>query len=133
MKLFKYSLVMSGGGKISIKVKNITQLTKEELLFLHLLKNNHHQDRYVVSEIITEKGIHEALDCDLGLISRILKKNEEKGWIYQSLLKIENKKRKQNAFFLTKEGLEIALELNNLKLSAKGILLGQEKIDEDFK
>jgi DNA-binding MarR family transcriptional regulator len=89
--------------------------SKEELLFIHLLSHNRFRDHYVVSESITEQGIRSALDCDLSLISRILKRNEEKGYIFRSLSKVENKKRKQNAFFLTDEGVRIALELKETK------------------
>ncbi len=88
-------------------------LAKEELLFMHLLRNNHYRGHYIVPEVITEKGIKCALGCDLSLISRLLKKNEEKGYIYRVLSKVENKKRKQNAFFLTEEGVRIARELVN--------------------
>lgn len=86
-------------------------MTKEELLFIHLLENNHHRNRYVVSELITEKGIRMALECDISLISRLLKKNEQQGYIYRLLSKVENKKRKQNAFFLTEKGLDLASEI----------------------
>jgi hypothetical protein len=46
----------------------------------------------------------------------MLKKNEERGYIYRKLLKIENKKRKQYTFFLTAEGLRIAKELSKIYL-----------------
>jgi DNA-binding PadR family transcriptional regulator len=78
---------------------------------LHLLHNNQNQEKYIVSEIITQKGIQSEINCGLGYISRILKKNEEDGYIYRTLMKIENKKRKQYAFFLTEEGLRFAEEL----------------------
>ena len=86
-------------------------LTKEELLFLHLLDHNDCRGHYIVTVSITEQGIRNALDCDLSLISRIIKRNEEKGHIFRTLSKVENKKRKQNAFFLTDEGLSLAEEL----------------------
>ena len=81
------------------------------MLFLYLLNYNYLRDNYIVPDIITEQGIQKSLNCDLGLISRILNKNEKKGYITRSLLKISNKKRKQYAFFLTKEGLDFALGL----------------------
>jgi len=87
-------------------------LTIEDLFFLHLLEN-HNQGKYIVTEAITEKGIQKKLNCDIGLISRIIKKNEEEGYIYRKIMKIENKKRKQNAIFLSDEGIERAKELHN--------------------
>jgi len=92
-------------------------LTKEELLFLHLLDHNDCRGHYVVSGSITEQGIRKALDCDLSLISRMLKRNEEKGYIFRILSKVENKKRKQNAFFLTEDGIKIARELTELNFN----------------
>ena len=95
-----------------ISIKNYKKsLTKEDLIFLHLLENNSNQHRYIVSELLTQKGIQSKINCDLSLISRILKKNEKKGYIYRSLKKIKNKKRKQNAFFLTNDGVKVAMEL----------------------
>ena len=92
-----------------------SKFSKEELLFLHLLNNIRYRNHYVVSESITEQGIRSAIDCDLSLISRILQRNEEKGYISRTLSKVESKKRKQNAFFLTDEGVRIALELKEAK------------------
>lgn len=86
----------------------------EELLFLHLAKFKHQRDDYVVTELLTEQGIQSILNCNLGTVSRILQKNEEKGLIYRTKLKIENKKRKQAVFFLTKKGQRFALKLNDL-------------------
>jgi DNA-binding MarR family transcriptional regulator len=91
-------------------------LTKEELLFLHLLQNNHLRDNYIVTDLFTQRGIQSVLECDLSLISRLLKKNEEEGYIIKALLKIENKKRKQNAYFLTDEGIEFAMGLSKANL-----------------
>lgn len=81
------------------------------MIFLHLLENNSNQHEYIVSELLTQKGIQSKINGDLSLISRILKKNEKKGYIYRALKKIENKKRKQNAFFLTNDGVKVAVEL----------------------
>jgi DNA-binding PadR family transcriptional regulator len=94
---------------ISIK-KYRKHLTIEDLIFLHLLINNN-QDKYIVTEMITEKGIQRELNCAIGFISRILTKNEEDGFIYRKLMKIEKIKRKRHAFYLTNEGLERAEEL----------------------
>jgi DNA-binding MarR family transcriptional regulator len=87
-------------------------LTIEDLFFLHLLEN-HNQSKYIATESITETGIQKKLNCDIGLISRIIKKNEEEGYIYRKVMKIKNKKRKQNAIFLSDEGMERAKDLQN--------------------
>lgn len=48
------------------------------------------------------------INCSLCYISRILKKIEEEGYVYRRLMRIENKKRKHNAFFLTDKGFKLA-------------------------
>jgi site-specific recombinase XerC len=106
--------ITSIGGKLITTVNNRkNNLSYEKLLFLHLLKNNHNKDCYIVSISLTEKGIQRVLNCNLGHISRILKKNEKKGNMYRSLLRIENEKRKLFAFFLTPEGIKIPEEIKN--------------------
>jgi DNA-binding MarR family transcriptional regulator len=96
---------------LSEELKN---LTKEQLLFLHLLKYNHQQNEWIVSEFITEQGIQNELKCTLGFISQLLKKNEDDGYIYRTKSKLIKSKRKQNTFFLTNEGMKLAIEINNM-------------------
>jgi DNA-binding MarR family transcriptional regulator len=78
------------------------------------LNNEHQRDNYIASKLITQQGIKNILDCDLSLISRILKRNEDDGNIHKRLSKIENKKRKQYIYFLTEKGAKIALEITKL-------------------
>lgn len=85
--------------------------TKEDLLFLYLLKNNTLRDRYIVPGLFTQHGLQSVLDCDQSYISRLLRKNEREGLISRRMLKIENRKQRQNAFFLTEEGIRFALTL----------------------
>lgn len=101
------------GGKISFEHIKKENLTKEELLFLYLLKYDNQKENYLVKDSITENGIHKACNCTLGLISRILIKNEKNGYIFRKKVKIINKKNKQYAFFLTESGLNIALEIKD--------------------
>ena len=88
-------------------------ISKEELLFLHLLKYNHQVDRTLVTELLTEQGISNTLNCNRSYISRLIKTNEEDGNIIRKSSRIMDKHRKQNAFFLTEKGLKIASELKN--------------------
>ncbi len=98
---------MRKGGFIIPARKYKKKLTIENLIFLHLLDNND-QSKYIVNELITEKGIQKELDCSLSYVSRILKKLEEEGYVYRRLMRIENKKQKQKAVYLTDEGLKLA-------------------------
>jgi DNA-binding MarR family transcriptional regulator len=84
--------------------------------------------------LFRKEGIRIALDCDLSLISRLLKKNEKEGYIYRMLMKIKNKKRKQNAFFLTEKGLNLAEELHekypNHELKKEKVCITQKYLRE---
>ncbi len=109
--------IINGGGNIIDNSFNLININKEELLFLHLLKNQKEQDKYIASKLITQQGIQSVLGCHRSLISRLINKNVKKGYIYRTLSKIEDKKRKQNVYFLTDEGVKIALEITNSYVS----------------
>jgi predicted transcriptional regulator len=68
----------------------------------------------MVPELLTEEGIKHNLECDLGFLSRLLNENEKKGYIFRKKVKIKNKKRRQNGFFLTQKGLQLSREINKL-------------------
>jgi DNA-binding MarR family transcriptional regulator len=107
------------GDNISSGRYDYQNLTKEQLMFLHLLKFNHQQDDFIVTDLITEQGIKNEINCTLGLVSRILKKNEEIGYIFRTKLKIVKCRRKQNVFFLTENGLIIATEIHKMAKDLK--------------
>ena len=86
----------------------------EELILLHLLEYNHLKGDFVVPESLTEKGLQRILNCNLGHICRTLKKNENKGYLYRTLMHVENKKRKLFVFFLTPKEIKVAEELRNM-------------------
>ena len=94
--------------------KPIIYLTKEELLFLLLRDYHRYRNNYLVPEMITLGGIKKELDCDLGFLSRLIKKNEIDGLIFRKKVKIINKKRRQNVYFLTPKGLELADRIYNM-------------------
>lgn len=98
---------------ISSKKRLKGNLSKEDSLFLHLLKYNHFVDKCLISEVLTELGISNALNCDRSYISRLIKLNENKGNILRKSSRIMDNYRKQYAFFLTEKGLKIASELKN--------------------
>jgi DNA-binding PadR family transcriptional regulator len=109
------------GDKIASEYIEIENLTKEEYLFLYLLKFDDQKEEYLVKDSITEQGIQNALKCTLGLISRILTRNEKDGYIYRKKAKIINKKNKQNVFFLTDVGLDVAIEIKSKIINSKSI------------
>jgi len=71
----------------------LKKFTIEEKIFLFLLDNNYLKEHHVIPEFLTEKGIQKVLNCDLGFISRILRKNEKDELIERKLLWIKNKNR----------------------------------------
>ncbi len=85
-------------------------------MFLHLLNCNKYENAYIVPEHLTQMGIKKEINCDLGFLSRILKENVEKGYIYRKKSKVENQKKKLFVYFLTTNGLKIAREVNKLRL-----------------
>jgi len=104
-----------GGGIINLIKEYLNDLTKEDLLFLHLLNCNKYKNAYIAPEYLTQMGIKKEINCDLGFLSRILKENEVKGHIYRKKSKIVKKKKKQYVFYLSLSGLELAREINNTK------------------
>ena len=63
-------------------------------------------------EYITQKGIQNVIECDLGFLSRILNRNIEEGNLYRVKSKVNHKKRKQNVFFLTEKGIRLAKDID---------------------
>lgn len=110
-----------GGVWIKSEIEKNSNLTKEELLFLHLFRYNNQKENHVVSSQLTQHGIQNCIECDGSFVSRLLKKNEENGYIYHHLSIIEYKKRKQFVYFLTGQGINLAKELKrrypNLELN----------------
>ena len=94
-------------------------LTIEQLIFLHLLKFNHQHDDSIVTALITEQGIKNELNCSLGFVSQLLKKNEDIGYIFRTKSKIVRSRKKQNVFFLTENGLKLAKEIQKMSLDLK--------------
>ena len=90
---------------------NLKNLTFEERILLYLLDYNYQPGNYLTSESVSFQGIKEAMNCDLGYLSRIIRSAEKKRYILRKMMKIPSKKRKHNVFFLTKKGRRIALEL----------------------
>jgi len=98
-----------GGG--NIPEKHGKKLTKAEELLIHLSKFEHHKDDYFVPIQVTEEGLQRELCCSRSLISSILRNYEKVGFIYRIKSKVDRKKYKQFAFFLTKSGRKHALRL----------------------
>ena len=90
-------------------------LTIDDYILLHLFNNHQNPDSYSISELLTEEGIQKETGFSLCYISQILKRLEKEGYVYRKLMRIENKRRKHNAFFLTKKGFKIVEKIRGKK------------------
>jgi len=90
-------------------------LTIDDYILLHLFNNQQNPDSYSISELLTEEGIQKETGFSLCYISQILKRLEKEGYVYRKLMRIENKRRKHNAFFLTKKGFKIVEKIRGKK------------------
>ena len=106
--------------KVEIKKNN---LSKEELLLIHLLINDEQEDKYYHSDKLTRNGINEELNCSMALECRILSENVERGRIKMIKSRVYNNSRLQDIFLLTKQGKKIALEIYNNNSKEKKELL----------
>jgi len=107
--------------KEEIEKERTYRISKEDLLFLHLFNHNDNVNEYIADYSQTEKGIKDALECDLGYISRLIKQNEKNGLIYRRKMRIKEESRKMDAFFLTGEGKKLAKELIGKKFNLTNI------------
>ncbi|UCH89708.1 MAG: winged helix-turn-helix transcriptional regulator [Thermoplasmata archaeon] len=93
---------------------------KEDELLVYLSSyNNNYSDDYVVPYAVTQKGICKNINCSQGHVSRLLKKLIDEGYGIQMTRKIERKRRKQKAYFLTDKGQELALKIKKSKSKKK--------------
>ena len=76
--------------------------------------NNHQRDHFIVTKSITMQGICDIINCDLGYLSRILKKNESDGLLFSTKLNIKGENRKHKVYFLTEKGIKCSKEINEM-------------------
>ena len=80
---------------------------------MHLFNFGEDQIDYFAPESITQNGIQKILGCNKSHVCRIIKKNEEKKYIYRKKMKVEDHKRRLEVFFLTEDGREYVLKMKN--------------------
>ena len=93
------------------------KLTVNERILLHLRRYYSVQKDVEAPQTVTQKGIADAIDIRVTHVPRSVKKLEEEGLIYESVMHIKGLDKRRKAYFLTEKGMFSA---NELKRSLSG-------------
>lgn len=105
--------------------ENELQVTTDVVILLHLLDYYSFGNSPVVPFTVTQKGIAKTNKLTLSTVSRTLQKLKRMGYIDEKIAHVEGKKRRQKAYFLTREYLSLAKkmkdEMGEKKISLRGV------------
>jgi DNA-binding MarR family transcriptional regulator len=87
------------------------KLTVNERILLHLRRYYTVQKEVEAPQAVTQKGIADAIDIRVTHVPRSVKKLEEDGLIYESVMHIKGIDKRRKAYFLTEKGMFSANEL----------------------
>lgn len=87
------------------------KLTVNERILLHLRRYYTVQKEVEAPQAVTQKGIADAIDIRVTHVPRSVKKLEEDGLIYESVMHIKGLDKRRKAYFLTEKGMFSANEL----------------------
>ena len=87
------------------------KLTVNERILLHLRRYYTVQKEGEAPQAVTQKGIADAIDIRVTHVPRSVKKLEEDGLIYESVMHIKGLDKRRKAYFLTEKGMFSANEL----------------------
>jgi AAA+ ATPase superfamily predicted ATPase len=94
---------MIGGNKI--------KLTVNERILLHLRRYYGAKKLVEAPQAVTQKGIADAIDIRVTHVPRSVKKLDEEGMIYESVMHIKGLDKRRKAYFLTEKGMFYANEI----------------------
>lgn len=94
---------MIGGNKI--------KLTVNERILLHLRRYYGAKKLVEAPQTVTQKGIADAIDIRVTHVPRSVKKLDEEGMIYESVMHIKGLDKRRKAYFLTEKGMFYANEI----------------------
>jgi hypothetical protein len=94
---------MIGGNKI--------KLTVNERILLHLRRYYGAKKEVEAPQAVTQKGIADAIDIRVTHVPRSVKKLDEEGMIYESVMHIKGLDKRRKAYFLTEKGMFYANEI----------------------
>ena len=101
---------------LNIGGKNI-KLTVNERILLHLRRYYTAQKEVEAPFAVTQKGIADAIDIRVTHVPRSVKKLDEEGLIYESVMHIEGLDKRRKAYFLTDKGM---YQANEIKRNLEG-------------
>lgn len=87
------------------------KLTVNERILLHLRRHYTSKKDVEAPQAVTQKGIADAIDIRVTHVPRSVKKLDEDGLIYESVMHIEGLDKRRKAYFLTEKGMYHANEI----------------------
>jgi DNA-binding MarR family transcriptional regulator len=87
------------------------KLTVNERILLHLRRYYTPKNEVEAPQAVTQKGIADAIDIRVTHVPRSVKKLDEDGLIYESVMHIEGLDKRRKAYFLTEKGMYHANEI----------------------
>ena len=82
-----------------------------ERILLHLRRHYTAKKNVEAPQAVTQKGIADAIDIRVTHVPRSVKKLDEEGLIYESVMHIEGLDKRRKAYFLTEKGMYHANEI----------------------
>lgn len=90
---------------------NNIKLTVNERILLHLRRYYSAKKEVEAPQAVTQKGIADAIDIRVTHVPRSVKKLDEEGLVYESVMHIEGLDKRRKAYFLTEKGMFYANEI----------------------
>lgn len=90
---------------------NQIKLTVNERILLHLRRYYTPKNEVEAPQAVTQKGIADAIDIRVTHVPRSVKKLDEDGLIYESVMHIEGLDKRRKAYYLTEKGMYHANEI----------------------
>lgn len=87
------------------------KLTVNERILLHLRRYYTPKNEVEAPQAVTQKGIADAIDIRVTHVPRSVKKLDEEGLIYESVMHIEGLDKRRKAYYLTEKGMYHANEI----------------------
>jgi hypothetical protein len=81
------------------------KLTVNERILLHLRRYYTSQKDVEAPQSVTQKGIADSIDIRVTHVPRSVRKLDEEGLIYESVMHIEGLEKRRKAYFLTEKGM----------------------------
>jgi hypothetical protein len=101
--MMEWIIQMIGGNKI--------KLTVNERILLHLRRYYGAKKQVEAPQAVTQKGIADGIDIRVTHVPRSVKKLDEEGMLYESVMHIKGLDKRRKAYFLSEKGMFYANEI----------------------